>query len=115
VVSEAEKEVFIQENLADICASVQSRINSILLHKLEKAVRQTGIKEVCLAGGVSANSDLRKSFQELGKQRGWKCYVPDFEYCTDNAGMIAITAYYKFLENKFSPFNLRSSARADWE
>jgi N6-L-threonylcarbamoyladenine synthase len=115
VVSESEKEAFIQENLADICASIQARIVSILLHKLEKAVLQTGIKEVCLAGGVSANSGLRKSFQDLSDQRGWKCYVPNFEYCTDNAGMIAITAYYKFLENKFSPFHLRSSARATWE
>lgn len=115
VVSDSEKEAFIQENLADICASIQARIVSILLHKLEKAVLQTGIKEICLAGGVSANSSLRKSFQEIGKHRGWKCYVPDFEYCTDNAGMIAITAYYKFLENKFSPLDLRSSARAVWE
>lgn len=114
IASESQREIFIQENLADICASVQERIVSILLNKLKKAALETGIKEVCLAGGVSANSGLRKSFQELGQQRGWKCYIPDFEYCTDNAGMIAIAGYYKFLAKKFSPLDTRSSAKATW-
>lgn len=114
IASETQRETFIQENLADICASIQERIISILLNKLKKAVLETGIKEVCLAGGVSANSGLRKSFQDLSQQHGWKCYIPDFEYCTDNAGMIAITGYYKFLDQKFSPLETRSSAKADW-
>lgn len=114
IASESQRDSFIQENLADICASIQERIISILLNKLKKAVVETGIKEVCLAGGVSANSGLRKSFQDLSQQHGCKYYIPEFEYCTDNAGMIAITGYYKFLEDKFSPLEIRSSAKADW-
>lgn len=114
IASESQRETFIKKNLADICASVQERIVSILLNKLKKAVLETGIKEVCLAGGVSANSGLRKSFQELGQKHGWKCYIPDFEYCTDNAGMIAITGYYKFLAKEISPLETRSSAKANW-
>lgn len=92
---------FIQENLADICASVQERIVSILLHKLRKAARQTGIKEIAIAGGVSANSSLRKNLTALGEQEGWNTYIPKFEYCTDNAAMIGITGYYKFLKGEF--------------
>lgn len=102
---------FIEENLADICASVQERINSILLNKLKKAVLQTGIKEVCLAGGVSANSGLRKLFTATGEKMGWKTYIPKFEYCTDNAAMIAITAYYKYLASEFSSLEISPEAR----
>src|SRR5674476_291955 len=90
-------ENFIEENLADICASVQSRIVSVLLNKLKKAARETGIKDICIAGGVSANAGLRLAFQETGIEEGWKTFVPAFEYCTDNAAMIAITGYYKYL------------------
>lgn len=92
---------FIQENLADICASVQDRVVSILLRKLKKAVQQTGIQEIAIAGGVSANSDLRKSLTELGAKEGWNIYIPRFEYCTDNAAMIGITGHYKFLKGEF--------------
>ncbi len=92
---------FIQENLADICASVQDRIVSILLNKLQKAVDQTGITEVAIAGGVSANSALRSGLENLGKQKAWKTYIPAFQFCTDNAGMIGVTAHFKYLEEEF--------------
>jgi N6-L-threonylcarbamoyladenine synthase len=105
---------FISNNLNDICASIQNRIVSILLNKLKKAAIQTGIKDICLAGGVSANSGLRTSFQALGKTQGWNTYMPSFQYCTDNAGMIAISAYYKFLEGDFTPLSIQPSARAEW-
>ena len=98
--TEEEKKKFIDENIEDICASVQQRIVTILLNKLKKASVITGIKEICLAGGVSANSGLRKAFYETGKQYNWNCFIPAFEYCTDNAAMIAITGYYTFLKQK---------------
>jgi N6-L-threonylcarbamoyladenine synthase len=104
-------ENFVEENLADICASVQSRIVSILLNKLKKAADQTGIKEVCIAGGVSANSGLRAAFEKLGNLEGWNTYIPKFEYCTDNGAMIAITAYYKYLDGQFEDFSVVPSAR----
>ena len=74
----------------------------ILLKKLEKAAKKLNIKEIALAGGVSANSELRMRFEELGKKNSWATYIPKFEYCTDNAAMIAIAAHYKFLNNEFS-------------
>ena len=107
-------ENFVNENLNDICASIQKRIVTILLHKLEKAAEQTGIKNICIAGGVSANSGLRFAFEELGKKNSWKTFIPKFEYCTDNAAMIAIAGYYKYLEKDFSALNIKSSARAEW-
>jgi N6-L-threonylcarbamoyladenine synthase len=112
--SEEEKKHFIESNLADICASIQHRIVTILLNKLKQATIQTGITDVCIAGGVSANSGLRKAFEEAGKKYGWQTFIPPFEYCTDNAAMIAITAYYKFLDNDFSDLTGPSSARAEW-
>lgn len=105
---------FIQNNLTDLCASVQQTIVFILLNKLKKAVAQTGIKTVCLAGGVSANSGLRTTFETTGKQLGWTTFVPAFQYCTDNAAMIAITAYYKYLAQDFAPLTATASARAVW-
>jgi N6-L-threonylcarbamoyladenine synthase len=105
---------FIEKNLADICASVQARIVSILLNKLKKAAIQTGIKNICLAGGVAANKGLRKSFEENGKSLGWKTFIPKMEYCTDNAAMIAMTGYYKFMESSFSPLSATVTARAGW-
>lgn len=105
---------FVEENLPDICASIQYRIVTILLNKLKKAANETGITQLCIAGGVSANSGLRKGFEELGKKQGWKTFIPAFQYCTDNAGMIAITAYYKFLENKFADLGISPTARAEW-
>lgn len=106
-------ENFVDENLADICASIQSRIVSVLLNKLKKASRQTGIKDICIAGGVSANSGLRTAFESLGKKEGWNTFIPPFEYCTDNAGMIAITAYYKYLDQQFEELSVVPSARTN--
>lgn len=111
---EATVKQFINDNLHDICASVQDRIISILLNKLKKAAQQTGINELCLAGGVSANSGLRKAFTELGEKMHWNTYIPAFEYCTDNAAMIAITGYYKFLNQEFTSLEVGPTARAVW-
>lgn len=112
--TEEEKQQFIQENLADICASIQQRIVTILLNKLKKASLETGITDMCLAGGVSANSGLRKAFEEAGRINGWQTYIPAFQYCTDNAGMIAITGYYKYLAGQFAPLSTISTSRAEW-
>lgn len=105
-------ENFVAENMEDICASIQSRIISILLNKLKKAADETGIKNICIAGGVSANSGLRNAFEKLGKKEGWKTFIPPFEYCTDNAAMIAITGYYKYLNKMFDNLSVVPSARA---
>lgn len=105
---------FITNNLADICASIQNRIVSILLNKLKKAALQTGVKDLCIAGGVSANSGLRTAFVEMGRRQHWNTFVPPFEYCTDNAAMIAITGYYKYLAGDFAPLTVSASARAEW-
>lgn len=112
--TEEARKAFIENNLADICASIQQRIISVLLNKLQKAARETGIKHLCLAGGVSANSGLRTAFTEMGKANGWHTHIPAFQYCTDNAGMIAMTAYYKFIEQQFSDLTVTASARAEW-
>jgi len=109
-----ERDAFIAANLPDICASVQHTIIDILMRKLVEASRQTGIKSVCLAGGVSANTGLREAFRQYGEQYAWQCSIPAFEYCTDNAGMIAITGYYKFLSNDFSELTVASTARTEW-
>lgn len=105
---------FIEQNLNDLCASVQYSIVTILMKKLKKAVEQTGIKQVCIAGGVSANSGLRKALEEMGNKHGWGTFIPAFEYCTDNAAMIAITAHYKYLAQEFSSLDAGPSARAEW-
>ena len=105
---------FIKKNLNDICASIQHRIITILLNKLKKASLETGIRQVCLSGGVSANSGLRKSFLEMGHKMKWQTYIPELQYCTDNAAMIAITGYYKFLGGEFSNLSVSASARAAW-
>jgi N6-L-threonylcarbamoyladenine synthase len=106
---------FVQKNLADICASIQHRIISILLRKFKKAALQTGITDLCIAGGVSANSGLRKDFAEMCRENGWRSFIPPFEYCTDNAAMIAITAYHKYQSGHFSPLSVSASARGEWE
>ena len=105
---------FIEANLYDLCASVQYSIIRILIKKLEKAVKETGIRQVCIAGGVSANSGLRKALTETGQRLGWKTFIPKFEYCTDNAAMIAITAWYKYQAGDFSNLEISPSARAEW-
>ena len=108
------RKTFIDENKNDICASIQNRIVSMLLNKLKKAAIQTKCNNLCIAGGVSANSGLRKSFEEMGKKNNWNTFIPPFEFCTDNAGMIAITGYYKFKEQQFAELSISASARANW-
>ncbi|HEY9257381.1 tRNA (adenosine(37)-N6)-threonylcarbamoyltransferase complex transferase subunit TsaD [Chitinophaga sp.] len=103
---------FIQQNLPDICASIQQRIVSILLNKVVKAAEETGIRDIAIAGGVSANSGLRKALEVYGQKHHWRTFIPKFEYCTDNAGMIAITAYYKFLAGDFAALDVVPTARA---
>lgn len=103
---------FIERNMPDICASIQKTIVDILLDKVEQAAKETGITQVCIAGGVSANSELRNRFLILGKEKGWDTFIPKFEYCTDNAAMIGIVGYYKFLEGTFSPLNTPTKARS---
>ncbi len=112
--TEEEKQSFIQNNLPDICASIQHRIVTILLNKIKKASLETGITNICLAGGVSANSGLRKAFEEAGKKNSWNTFIPAFQYCTDNAGMIAITGYYKYLAGEFAGLSVSSTARSEW-
>ena len=105
---------FVTKNLADLCASIQQRIVSILVGKLKRAALQTGITDVCLAGGVAANRGLRKSFEETGLKMGWRTFIPAFEHCTDNAAMIALTAFHKYREGLYAPLDSTASARASW-
>jgi N6-L-threonylcarbamoyladenine synthase len=92
---------FIANNLADLCASIQKTLIEILMKKLRKASLETGIKEIAIAGGVSANRGLRTAVKEEAEKSGWNFYIPKFEYCTDNAAMIAMAAHYKFLKGEF--------------
>jgi N6-L-threonylcarbamoyladenine synthase len=94
-------EAFIEKNLSDICASVQATLVEILLKKLRRAVRETGIKEIAIAGGVSANKGLRNTLAKEGTEKGWNIYIPKFEYCTDNAAMIAAAAYIHYQKGIF--------------
>jgi N6-L-threonylcarbamoyladenine synthase len=97
-----ETENFVEENLADLCASLQHTIIEILLSKLKRAARETGVNEITVAGGVSANSGLRKALQNNAKKHRWNLIIPKFEYTMDNAAMIAITGYYKYLNKEFT-------------
>jgi N6-L-threonylcarbamoyladenine synthase len=102
---------FLERNMNDICASVQNRIVTILLSKVKRAAREYGIQQVALAGGVSANSGLRKAFTEAGETNNWKTFIPRFEYCTDNAAMIAIAGHYKYLRQDFVGQDIAPLAR----
>lgn len=93
---------FIEENLADLCASIQQTIIDILFKKLTRAAKELNIKEIAIAGGVSANSGIRSRLAEEGEKRGWNVYIPKFEYCTDNAAMIAIAGKYMYEANMFA-------------
>ncbi len=97
---------FVSKNLPDICASIQHKIVEMLMGRLEQASRQTRIKQVAIAGGVSANSWLRKRLQERGKELGWETYIPAFEYCTDNAAMIAMVAHFKYRLGDFAALDM---------
>ncbi|MFD1015150.1 tRNA (adenosine(37)-N6)-threonylcarbamoyltransferase complex transferase subunit TsaD [Winogradskyella rapida] len=102
---------FIEENLNDICASIQYTIIGILMDKLKIAVKQTGIKQIAIGGGVSANSGIRKALKDAEQKFGWTSYIPKFEYTTDNAAMIGIVGYLKYLEKDFSDFDVMATAR----
>tara|TARA_R110002126_G_scaffold142546_3_gene288414 strand:- start:5492 stop:6517 length:1026 start_codon:yes stop_codon:yes gene_type:complete len=102
---------FIPENLNDICASIQYTIVEILMDKLKNAVKHTGIKQIAIAGGVSANSSIRERLQLAQKHFGWTTYIPKFEYTTDNAAMIAITGYLKYLNNIYADVSVTAKAR----
>lgn len=104
-------EHFIEKNLNDLCASIQAHLVGMLLKRLEQACKQTGITQVAIAGGVSANSGLRKSLQALAEKKHWQLYIPAFEYCTDNAGMIAMAAHYKYLKGEFTDLGVTPLAR----
>jgi N6-L-threonylcarbamoyladenine synthase len=106
---------FAEKNINDICASVQHTIVKGLVNKLEKAAKDLGITHVGIAGGVSANSGLRKAIKETGERNGWHVYIPRFEYCTDNAAMIGITGYYKYRKGMFTDLAASPSARATWQ
>ncbi len=107
----AKNENFIKENRDNLCASIQHSIVTHLMKKLVLASKQTGIKNIALAGGVSANSGLRKAIEDAGKKYQWKTFIPAFEYCTDNAAMIAMTAHYKYFNNEFESLEVAPSAR----
>ena len=102
---------FIKENLEDICASIQHTIIKILMDKLKKAVKQTGINRIAIAGGVSANSGIRKTLKEAENKYQWQTFIPEFQYTTDNAAMIAIAGHYKFLANDFADMSVTAKAR----
>ncbi|WP_334057567.1 tRNA (adenosine(37)-N6)-threonylcarbamoyltransferase complex transferase subunit TsaD [Polaribacter sp. P097] len=102
---------FVEENLNDICASIQYTIVEIFMDKLKNAVKQTGIKQIAIAGGVSANSEIRKRLMLAEKHFGWSTYIPKFEYTTDNAAMIGVTGYLKFINNIHADINVTAKAR----
>lgn len=105
---------FIEENKADICASVQKTLIEILLRKVKKAMREKNCSSIAIAGGVSANSGLRKRLQELGEENHWDVFIPAFSYCTDNAGMIAMAGHFKFQTGEFCGQDVSPLARYAW-
>jgi N6-L-threonylcarbamoyladenine synthase len=104
-------ENFVETNLNDICASIQHKLVQMLLKRLGQASLKTGIKEIAIAGGVSANSGLRNSLQALALKNGWSVYIPKLEYCTDNAAMIAMAAHYKYVKKEFVELDVAPLAR----
>jgi N6-L-threonylcarbamoyladenine synthase len=102
---------FIQQHLNDLCASLQHHLVTMLLTRLEQASERTSVKNIAIAGGVSANSGLRQSLRQLAERKGWNVFIPAFEYCTDNAAMIAMAAHYKFLRKDFSTLEVTPLAR----
>lgn len=102
---------FVAKNINDICASVQYTILEILMDKLKLAVKQTGIQQIAIGGGVAANSGIRARLKEAEETLGWKTYIPKFQYCTDNAAMIGIVGYLKFLERQFTDQSVGAKAR----
>lgn len=107
-------EQFVENNINDICASVQYTIIKTLLQKFEKAAKELEVSHLGIAGGVSANSGLRKAFTEMCEYNKWHAYIPEFQYCTDNAAMIGITGYYKYLRGQFADLEITPTAKASW-
>lgn len=110
----AENPAFISENLNDICASVQHTIIEILMDKIKQAAKETGIRQIAIGGGVSANSGIRKTLKEAESKYGWKTFIPEFQYTTDNAAMIGIAGYHKFLTGHFEDASVVSKARIEF-
>ena len=104
---------FIERHKADLCASLQSTIIEILLDKLVRASKETGIRDIAIAGGVSANSGLRNGVAEAGRRRGWRTFIPEFKFTTDNAAMIAMAGYYRYRENEFAALDVSPVARLE--
>ena len=102
---------FINENLEDLCASIQSSIITILLEKISKAAKDHNISNIAIAGGVSANSGLRNTLNELAHKKKWQTFIPAFQYCTDNAGMIGITGYFKYMSKEYGSFDMAPEPR----
>ena len=105
-----ENPAFVEQNLNDICASLQSQLVKMLLQKLITASRQTGVKEIAIAGGVAANSGLRNELRAHAQKMGWAVYIPEFQYCTDNAAMIAMAAHFKFVKGIFCEMDISPTA-----
>lgn len=110
---QAENPNFIAENLHDICASIQYTIVEILMDKIKLAIKQTGIRQIAIGGGVSANSGVREALLEGQRKKKWECFIPHFEFTTDNAAMIGIAAYFKYLDNQFERADVVAKARMD--
>ncbi|HTB30508.1 MAG TPA: tRNA (adenosine(37)-N6)-threonylcarbamoyltransferase complex transferase subunit TsaD [Bacteroidia bacterium] len=105
---------FVEEHKKDLCASYQYRVVSVLMDKITKAAIQTGVKQIAIAGGVAANSGLRKALADAADNHNWKIYIPKMQYCTDNAAMIAITGHYKYLRKEFAGYDLIPKARFEF-
>ncbi len=108
-----ENENFVEENLADLCASLQATIIDILLKKLVKAAKDHDIKQIAIGGGVSANSGLRNALQQLCDKKGWKVFLPEFKFTTDNAAMVAMVGYFKYQKEEFSSLDVSPIARSE--
>lgn len=104
---------FIEKHKADLCASLQSTIVEILLNKLVRASKETGIRDIAIAGGVSANSGLRNGITEAGRRRGWRTFIPEFKFTTDNAAMIAMAGYYRYRQDEFATLDVSPVARLE--
>ena len=109
----AENPDFIEQNKADLCASLQKTIVDILLNKLVKASKELKIKDIAIAGGVSANSGLREAIVAEGRKRGWRTFLPEFKFTTDNAAMIALAGYFRYQKGEFSSLDTAPVARIE--
>ena len=109
----AEDPNFIEKNKADLCASLQTTIVEILLDKLVKASKEYGIRDIAIAGGVSANSGLRNGITEEGRKRGWRTFLPEFKFTTDNAAMIALAGYYRYMNSNIATLDIAPVARLE--